>query len=401
MKRLKDFLSEGKNLHMEHIEDSVLNDGSSGVNEAISFMESVVSMLDGNTKSPINVTVKWDGAPAVFAGINPENGKFFVATKSLFNVVPKINYTSADVDKNHSGQLAAKLKIALSNLGKLGIRGILQGDIMFTSGDISKETIDGESHIVFQPNTISYSVPANSDLAKQMNSAKIGVVWHTKYTGKTIKDLKASFNPQVSSLVKTRAVWFTDADFRDTSGTATFTRKETSDINALLKDCKNKLKSSKSFIDKLLSQTMIISQVKIYSNSLVRQGAGGTESAAGFSNYMNSKMQKSIDSLKTDAAKERKNLVRQELLTYLGKNSSKIDLMFDLRQSLVKAKIYIIRQLEKVKQIGTFIKTENGFEVTSPEGFVAVDRISNKALKLVDRLEFSMQNFTAAKNWDK
>jgi hypothetical protein len=146
---------------------------------------------------------------------------------------------------------------------------------------------------------------------------------------------------------------------------------------------------------------MIISQVKIYSNSLVRQGAGGTESAAGFSNYMNSKMQKSIDSLKTDAAKERKNLVRQELLTYLGKNSSKIDLMFDLRQSLVKAKIYIIRQLEKVKQIGTFIKTENGFEVTSPEGFVAVDRISNKALKLVDRLEFSMQNFTAAKNWDK
>jgi hypothetical protein len=401
MKQFLDFLVEGKNLHMEHIEDSVLNEGSSGVIEAISFMESVVDMLDGNTKSSINVTVKWDGAPAVFAGINPENGKFFVATKSLFNVTPKINYTNADIDKNHSGQLAAKLKIALANLGKLGIRGILQGDIMFTSGDMSTENIDGESHIVFQPNTISYAVPANSKLAKEMSNAKIGVVWHTKYTGKTIKELKASFNPQVSSLAKTRAVWFSDADFRDTSGTATFTKKETNDINSLLADCKNKLRGSKRFIDSLLSQTKIISEIKIYSNSLVRQGAGGTESAAGFINYMESKMQKSIDSLKSEAGKKRKESVKKELIAYLGKNSSKLDLMFALRVSLVKAKLYIIRKLEKVKQIGTFIKTENGFRVTSPEGFVAVDRMSNKALKLVDRLEFSMQNFTAAKNWDK
>jgi len=385
---------------MEHIEDSVLNDGSSGVIEAISFMESVVDMLDGNTKSPVNVTVKWDGAPAVFAGINPENGKFFVATKSLFNVTPKINYTSADVDKNHSGQLATKLKIALANLGKLGIRGILQGDIMFTSGDISTENIDGESHIVFQPNTISYAVPAGSDLAKEMKSAKIGVVWHTKYTGKTIKDLKASFNPQVSSLAKTRAVWFSDADFKDTSGTATFTRKETTDINSILADCKNKLKSSKSFIDSLVKHAFV-KEIKIYSNSLVRQGAGGTDSAAGFIKYMESKMQKSIDSLKSETGKKRKESVKNELIAYISDNSSKIDSMFALRASLVKAKIFIVRKLERAKSIGTFIKTKNGFKVTSPEGFVAVDRISNKALKLVDRLEFSMQNFTAAKNWDK
>jgi len=400
MKQFLDFIIEDKNLHMEHIEDSVLNDGSSGVIEAISFMESVVDMLDGNTKSPVNVTVKWDGAPAVFAGINPENGKFFVATKSLFNVTPKINYTSADVDKNHSGQLATKLKIALANLGKLGIRGILQGDIMFTSGDISTENIDGESHIVFQPNTISYAVPAGSDLAKEMKSAKIGVVWHTKYTGKTIKDLKASFNPQVSSLAKTRAVWFSDADFKDTSGTATFTRKETTDINSILADCKNKLKSSKSFIDSLVKHAFV-KEIKIYSNSLVRQGAGGTDSAAGFIKYMESKMQKSIDSLKSETGKKRKESVKNELIAYISDNSSKIDSMFALRASLVKAKIFIVRKLERAKSIGTFIKTKNGFKVTSPEGFVAVDRISNKALKLVDRLEFSMQNFTAAKNWDK
>ena len=34
-------------------------------------------MLQGG-KGGSNVSVKWDGAPAVFAGTNPENGRFFV-----------------------------------------------------------------------------------------------------------------------------------------------------------------------------------------------------------------------------------------------------------------------------------------------------------------------------------
>ena len=112
----KRFLSEEKNLHLEHLEDELINNGSRGAREAIEFASSLTKMLAGKASKKYNITVKWDGAPAVFAGINPENGKFFVGSKSVFNVTPKINYTNADIDQNHTGGLAAKLKVALASL---------------------------------------------------------------------------------------------------------------------------------------------------------------------------------------------------------------------------------------------------------------------------------------------
>lgn len=400
MNRFAQYISEAKNVHMEHIEDSIFNEGSEGVNSAIAFLSSVTEMLSGSSKSGINVTVKWDGAPAVFAGINPENGKFFVATKSIFNVNPKLNYTKADIRKNHSGGLAAKLEVALSVLPKLGIVGILQGDVMFTKEDVQTQTIDGESMYTFQPNTILYAVPVNSDLGKQIKNAKLGIVFHTKYSGKTIKELSASFDPKVSRLAKTKDVWFTDADFRDTSGSATLTKAEYAKITELIRTAGSAGKRISRFVDELASKSEIISELKIYGNSLVRQGVS-RGSAEGFITYYNSKMQTAIDSLKTERAKERKESIKKSILGYLTKNSKKLDSVFALHFALASIKIHLVRKLEAVKQIGTFIKTDSGFRVTAPEGFVAVDRMSNKALKLVDRMEFSQQNFTATKNWDK
>ena len=399
MKTFGKYIFEAKNTHMEHIEDAVWNEGSSGVETALSFLESVVDMLTGHAKTKVNVTVKWDGAPAVFAGIHPETRKFFVATKSMFNVNPKINYTNADIDKNHEGNLATKLKVALKYLSKLGIRGILQGDIMFTD-DTSTESIDGEKYLTFRPNTITYAVPADSDSAKEIESAKIGVVWHTSYSGKTIKDLKATFNPQVNKLAKTSQVWSKDADFKDTSGTSTFTRTESEAIIKMIDNAKSLLSSSSSFIDELIVNKTIISELKVYGNILVRQGVNRS-SAEDFITHIESKMQTSIDSLKTDKSKLNKTLLKNELLSYLRKNSKNLNSVFALHSALANIKIFIIRKLEQVKQIGTFIKTSDGFKVTAPEGFVAVDRLSNKALKLVDRLEFSKNNFTVPKNWDK
>lgn len=403
MKSISQYIPESKNTHLEHIEDSVWNEGSAGVESALAFLESVADMLNGNSKAKVNVTVKWDGAPAIFAGIHPETRKFFVGTKSIFNLNPKINYTNADIDKNHGDApgLVPKLKASLKYLSKLGIRGILQGDIMFTKGDTSKQTIDGVKYITFQPNTITYAVPADSELASEITNAQIGVVWHTNYTGKTLKDSKASFNPQVNKLARTRDVWFSDADFKDTSGTATFTKSETADIQKRINEVRKIATKHKKFINELQGKTAIISELKIFGNSLIRQGAGGTESVEGFITHLNSKMQKAIDSVKTDAAKKRKESQFKELVTYLSNNSTKLDSLFAMRESLVSIKIMMINKLKSVKGIGTFIKTDNGFKVTAPEGFVAVDRLSNKALKLVDRLEFSMQNFTATKNWDK
>ena len=398
MNSFREFLSESKNLHMEHLEDAIFNEGSKGTVEAIRFLESVTEMLSGNSKSSVNITVKWDGAPAVFAGVNPENGKFFVGSKSVFNkATPKINYTNADIDKNHPGGLGATLKVALKELKKLNITGVLQGDIMFTSDGIEVQDIDGESHITFQPNTITYAVPSNSDLAKVIKRAKIGVIWHTKYTGKTMATMKAGFNPNISKLGKSSSVWYDNASFKDTSGASTFTKAEVKTMRGLIDAAKKKFKAAGSFIDELHNSDLV-SEVKIYGNAQIRKGSSSL-SAADFQKRMKDKMQTAIDNLKTDRAKERKQKVMDTSMKFLSRNRKKLQSVFDLHDSLTQAKIYTIRKLEKVKNLGTFIRTENGFKVTAPEGFVAIDKPSGNALKLVDRLEFSKLNFTVSKNW--
>jgi len=398
MNSFREFLSESKNLHMEHIEDAIFNDGSKGTVEAIRFLESVTDMLAGNSKSSVNITVKWDGAPAVFAGVNPENGKFFVGSKSVFNkATPKINYTNADIDKNHPGGLGTTLKVALKELKKLNIEGVLQGDVMFTSDGIEVQDIDGESHITFQPNTITYAVPSNSDLAKVIKRAKIGVIWHTKYTGKTMATMKAGFNPNISKLGKSSSVWYDNASFKDTSGASTFTKAEVKTMRGLIDAAKKKFKAAGSFIDELHNSDLV-SEVKIYGNAQIRKGSSSL-SAADFQKRMEDKMQTAIDNLKTDRAKERKQKVMDASMKFLSKNRKKLQSVFDLHDSLTQAKIYTVRKLEKVKNLGTFIKTEDGFKVTAPEGFVAIDKPSGNALKLVDRLEFSKLNFTVSKNW--
>ena len=225
----KDLLTEdkgGKNLHLEHLEDEILNYGVDGGRAAINFLQSLRNMLAGGSRSSVNMTVKWDGAPAIFAGIDPEDGKFFVAKKSVFNVSPKLYKTNAEIDADLSGDLNAKFKIALKEFSKLGIKGVLQGDLMFTD-DVEKSTIDGSGYYTFQPNTIVYAVPIDSVLGKTINKAKIGVVWHTTYTGDALQDMKASFGANISSLNKPSSVWMDDATYKDASGKATFTAAET------------------------------------------------------------------------------------------------------------------------------------------------------------------------------
>ena len=393
------YISESKNLHLEHLEDSLFNEGSKGVLDAINFCESLIDMLEGNTKSRVNVTVKWDGAPAIFAGINPENGKFFVGSKSVFNANPKINYTAADVDKNH-GQapgLAEKLKVALQHLPKIGIKGVLQGDLMFTD-DAKEQTIDGEDYVTFTPNTITYAAQVDTQLAKEVKQAKVGVVWHTTYTGKTLRDMKASFGANVSGLKKTKDVWFSDADFRDASGSATFTVEETKAARKEVAQVKSQFSKNRRFVDEFTSRKSIIDDLKIYGNQQVRKGKAGY-SVEEFSKFVNDKMQKAIDSLKSERGKQNKRKIADETLKYLSKNKGKIKKIFDLHLALNEMKIKFVRKLENVKSLGMFIRTEKGYRVTSPEGFVAIDKVKKNAYKLVDRLEFSRSNFTVAKNW--
>tara|TARA_Y100001937_G_C7106702_1_gene325406 strand:+ start:102 stop:1316 length:1215 start_codon:yes stop_codon:yes gene_type:complete len=399
----KGFLSEEKNLHLEHLEDELINNGSRGAREAILFAESLVKMLAGASSKKYNITVKWDGAPAVFAGINPENGKFFVGSKSVFNVTPKINYTKADIKRNHTGGLAAKLEVALENLSKLGIKNVLQGDMMY-SDDLSSDTIDGVNYITFTPNTITYAVPTDSDLAKQIVKAKMGIIFHTEYTGSDMQSMKASFGPDISYLKKTPSVWFDDATLKDHSGAATFTSRETESVKKKLQKIRGMMdRKTMGVLDKFLKDANMQLYIKTFYNTLVRQGSFGTPSAtyAGFKEWTEKKFDTDINKLKSEKGKEKKRQAKKEMMSYIRSNSKALLRMFAIHAALRDVKMILVRKIEEVKSIGLFLKTDSGFKVTAPEGFVAIDRLSNRAFKLVDRLNFSQANFNAAKNWEK
>ena len=397
------FLTEAKNLHLEHLEDEVLNNGVKGTRGAINFLQSLRDMLAGNIKSSVNVTVKWDGAPAVFAGINPENGQFFVGTKGVFNKNAKINYSHEDIDRNHPGSgLNHKLKVALTELSKLGIKDVLQGDMLFTQEDLEKKTIEGKQYVTFQPNTIVYAVPKES--ASQILSSKMGIVFHTTYSGKTMEDMSASFNVNLRGLSKSSSVWFSDATYKDTSGTINFNKAETKEITDVLSQAGKTFQTLKADVLNNVGDSDINILVKAFNNTKVRAGEKITNTrqhTRGLIAYVYDKLKKDVDKVKRPETKKEKQLTMDNKMKFFRSNSSQLVKIFDMQNLLVDAKELIIRKLEKSKGVmDTFVRTNNGYRVTQPEGFVAVDKVG-KAVKLVDRLEFAHQNFTAAKNWDK
>jgi len=408
--KFTDYLTEskeGKNVHLEHLEDNVLNYGVSGTRQAINFLQSIRDMLAGQTKSKVNVTTKWDGAPAIFAGINPQNGKFFVGTKSVFAKDAKLNYTDADIDVNHPAKgLNDKLKVALRYLPKLGIKNVLQGDMMFTEGDIKEENIDEQDYIVFQPNTIVYAVPKNTSLAKTILAAKIGVVFHTSYTGKTIEDMKASFNIDISNLTKTKDVWFRDASFVDASGTASFTAQETVNITRILSSIGSLFQTTSSIVlNRIATNEIIKLQIKTFNNTKVKEGQAITDTnkhVLELIKWVEDRLNKEILGAKRADTRRKRQMEKNEIMRFYRNNAGELKKIFDIQNGIVEAKNMIVKKLQEIKQVtGTFLRTDNGFKVTNPEGFVAVDKLTGGALKLIDRLEFSQANFNATKTWNK
>lgn len=391
-------ITEAKNTHLTHAADLAF-EGSGRIKESIAFLESLIEMLKGNSKSKVNLTRKWDGAPAVFCGTNPDNGKFFVGTKSIFNKTPKINYTNADIDRNHSGGLADKLKESLKHLKKLNIKGILQGDLLFGSGDISTQDIDGKKYLTFTPNTITYAVLADSDIAKTINKSKIGIVFHTKYTGKSMSELKASFNVSKSDFGSASGVFADDAGYKDASGKATFTQEEYKNAQKLLRNIKALSGKAGSASNVIARDPKIFAEINIYANAKVRQGRY-TFSSKEFIKFVNDKLEKQVSSLKSEKGRERRRLSKDKMVSNLKTKSKQLDLVFALNSAIQECVVLLVRKLQEVQSLRTFIKNSSGYRVSGDEGFVASDKVGS-AVKLVDRLEFSRANFTVDKNWVK
>jgi hypothetical protein len=404
---------DGKNTHLEHLEDNIFNKGYAGAKEAVEYLYSLHDMLEGNSKAPISMTTKWDGAPAIVAGKDPATGKFFVGTKGVFAQKPKLNFTDKDIEINHADQgdkdssgLRNKLKLALKYLRGLNWDTVAQGDMLFAGKeDLREVTIDGKEHVVFKPNTITYAVPKDSDLGKQILSAGFGIVWHTEYVGgPTLADTTAKFGFDSSVLGQTNGVWHRDAIIKDLSGTVTMTAQESSATMQAIQDAASYLKSIDSDTFAWLEKgndligKYFLQQLKAHANNQVRQGHFDepTKFAQGFVEKYINFMTKEIAKVKQQKTIDAKTAKMVEGVKFIKEHVPGIVAVYDLYLKIIEAKVRIVKKLEQIRQIGTFVETGDGFEVTGEEGFVAVDRIGN-ALKLVDRLEFSRLNFGSGK----
>ena len=393
-----------KNTHLEHLEDNILNGGSQGGKEAVAFLRSLGDMLEQGG-ADTRVTVKWDGAPAVICGTNPENGRFFVGTKSVFNKTdPKIIDSEEDVERMYApGQLAEKLKASYKYLSTLSIPEVVQGDLLFTD-DKYEANIGGDTCVAFQPNTIVYAVPKDSDIGQKIDEAKFGIVFHTAYSGRTLDTMSASFgNIRVQGNTN---VFVTSSDFKNASGEANMTATEKTVYTNLVNKTEGSLKQASRFLDLMkvndMNKFTLNIMFKTFFNTYVRQGRsliGARNTARDFAQYFSNALDKEIDKKKMKATKDKYLELKNKGLKFISDNQQAIYMTVASYMNLQAAKNFMIRKLQKVNTFGTFLRTPDGYRVTAPEGFVAIR--SGQALKLVDRLEFSRANFTADKNWEK
>jgi len=399
-----DYITEQKNTHMTHIEDAVFRGGVNGARESIMALRSVRDMLKGEQDG--SVSVKWDGAPAIFAGTDPNDGKFFVAKKGIFNKNPKVYKTSGDIDADTSGDLADKLKLALKHLPSIGIKGVIQGDFLFGPGDVKTKKIKGESYLTFHPNTIVYAVPSDSPNAKDITSAKLGIVWHTTYKGSDFESMKASYGVDTSKF-RSKDVWSQDAMLRDMTK-YTMNEKELEKVNGHLSNAgKIFNKISGTTLRTIEANQDLAILIETYNNTFVRAGSvigNTTRHVSDLIKWISAKYQKEIDKRKTERGKGTQKAKLDAILSFFStKNKKSLKFLFDLQKEIVLAKLILINRLNKLSSVKTFVKTNKGYATTGPEGYVAIDKIGGDALKIVDRLEFSYNNFSpnVLKGWDK
>jgi len=387
-----------KNTHLEHLEDDILNNGSSGGKNAIAFLRELGEMLTAKS-SQVAITTKWDGSPAIVCGKAPASGRFFVGTKSVFaKTAPKVCYTNADIDAFYpgDGQLNKKLKMCLLHLPKLGIDRIVQGDLLFTD-DTSFTNINGKSMITFTNGT---------DLATKIRTAKMGIVFHTAYSGPSIPELTASFGVDISTFNSTPDVYVVSSSFADASGAANFGSQQKVAFNAAVNRAEGSLRQASKFLDILAStgesKFIMANLFKRYFNTYIVSGRGVNNTrdvATNFAVFYSQILEQEIASKKTKAAQNKYKKMKQDGLKFISANERSIYMTVASYINLQTAKSMVVSQLSRVNTLGTFMKTDTGYRVTAPEGFVAIK--DGSALKLVDRLEFSKANFTVAKNWDR
>ena len=402
---IEDVLTEFKRTHLEHIEDIVITDGYEGGKAVLEYFRGLLLTLKGSSSEAMSVSVKWDGAPAVGCGTNPDNGRFFVGTKSVFAKNAKINYTKSNIAKNHgTDELGQKLFKSLVHLKKLNIQGVVQGDLLFTDEDITRKNVDGKPNLTFTPNTITYAVPEASDLGKQIDRAKVGIIFHTTYVGDSLADMNAQGGADVSSFSKSDDVFFDNATYKDVSGSAKFTDEETKQMFNGIEKLEGLLNNVPRNLSSVLGQNQdFVPMFQIYINAMVKEGELPTnvnQFLQGFRQFYASRMQQQIAGLKAQKALALRQEKLKQMPVFLNRAKKPLQAMLTFYKAVQQMKAFVLKKMNQAMAIGSFQQTDSGLEVTEPEGFVAVDKSGN-AVKLVDRLGFSRRNLTAVSKFKK
>lgn len=398
MLNLKDYITEAVNdttrlKHLSHLEDLMFEEGKKGLEFAIDSIQIYVNALY-NKSSGTLITTKWDGSPSIV--IHDSGADFWVASKSAFNASPKLNRTEADIIANHGHApgLVEKLKYALRYCKDLGINGTVQGDFLYTEDDLKPQIIDGVKHVTFKPNTIVYAVVADSDLGRRILASKMGIIFHTYYTGSEPATMKANFGYSIAGLRKSKNVFVDDAILKDKTKDLSLSQEEQATIlkaHAQLE--KLKVAIPTSFLTYLSTHKQLYPLMAKYNNANVRSGNyTGVTHAHGFAQYVHDELQKEIDKVKTAATKQKKTDERQQIIDYLDKNRMILEKAYEAFSLIVTCKMIIVSKLNKLETgVSGFVERGNSLVPTTPEGFVAVQ--GDRVVKLVDRLEFSRNNF--------
>lgn len=385
---------------MLHIEDRILYGGVTGTRQAIFALRDLRDMLAGHGGK---INSKWDGSPAIFAGIDPYDGEFFVAKKGIFNKNPKVYKTPQDIDDDTSGDLNDKLKDALKYLPELGIKGVVQGDFLFSQSDLKTEMINGQKYVTFHPNTILYAVPY--DQSKQIRRAKIGIVWHTRYTGNSFESMSASYGVDASKFKPSKNVWSVDSFLKVVPG-ATLTKRETKEINDQLSRIGKIFNQISGTTLRAMEKNPELARlIETFNNSFVRRGetiANPTAHVNKLIAWIKDKYGKEITDRKTSKGRNAQQKKLNEILSFFSTgNKASLVKMFEMQKEMVVAKKMLINKFDSLSNVDTFVKTKDGYRVTGQEGYVAVDKVGD-AVKLVDRMEFSYNNFSKdiVKGWE-
>ena len=380
-----------RNTTILHAEDLLL-DGKEGMDDIFSFFTELQKVFSGKETKKIRTSLKWDGSPSIVCGIHPENNKFFIGTKSVFNKTPIINYNLKDIKNNHKNNrdLVKILSNLLVELPKMNINGVYQGDLLYWPSLVKKRLVNGTSYLTFKPNSITYSVDSGGELADNIRKSKFGIVFHTKYNGKRFSSLVPSYNPDISSFSKNKNIWVIDSSYNNISF---LTDKEKTYISNKLKDIKKE--KNNQFLDILSDTPNIKNYLTLYFNYCVREG-NKSPNLNSFMNWLIYRIEDEKSKLKSSKGKEGRDEKRNLLFSFMNDHKDDFKKFFETRIIFSKIKNIFIRKIKNIKDVDTFFDINGKFKKTKPEGLVIVND-KNRVVKLIDRSEFSKNNFTISR----